>query len=238
MSLAAYTINTSLPGKMSLRSNAISETLASAGLNPSQEQAPLAPASQTSLTSPEPAYIKAVRQPALPEPESLVSSEQQASKELSGAEALPAPQTNIRPEEMTWSTPISYRVTAKDHNLGKIVAAHYPKNKKFGFVAIILANPQITAEDSIYPGQILTLPEINKTNKIIKLNDCLYYLLYNRYSNVSEFNKALSKLKKLQIRCLTRETQHSTAGNLYRIYLGGYEREEDIKEILTLIEGK
>jgi len=238
VSLAAYTIYTILPGKMSLTSNAISETLASDGLNPSREQAPTAPASPKPLTSPEPADIKALSQPALPKPESLVSSEQQASKELSGAEALPARQTNIRPEEMTWSTPISYRVTAKDHNLGKIVAAHYPNNKKFGFVAIILANPQITAEDLIYPGQILTLPEIDKSNNIIKLNDCRYYLLYNRYSNVSEFNKALSKLKKLRIRCLTRETQHSTAGKLYRIYLGGYEREEDIKEILTLIEEK
>jgi type II secretory pathway predicted ATPase ExeA len=236
--LAAYTIYTILPGKMSLASKVISETLATDGLNPAQEQAPTAPDSPTSPTSPEPAYIKAGRQPVLPKPESLPPPEQQASKELSGAEALPAPQTNIRPKKMTRSTPISYRVTAKDHNLRKIVAAHYPKNKKYGFVAIILANPQITAEDLIYSGQIITLPEVNNSNNIIKLNDSKYYLLYNRYSNVSKFNKALSKLKKLKIRYLTRETQHSTAGKIYRIYLGGYETEEDINKILTLVEEK
>lgn len=238
VSVAAYTNYTSLPGKMSLTSKVISETLASDGLNPAGRQAPPAPDSPTPLTSPEPTYIKAVMPPALPKPESPAASEPQASKELSGAEALPAPQTNIRPKEMTRSTSISYRVTAKDHNLGKIAAGHYPKNKKFGFVAIILANPQITAEDLIYPGQILTLPEMNKSNKIIKLNDCRYYLLYKHYSNVSKFNQALSKLKKLKIRYLTRGTQHSTAGKLYRIYLGGYEREEDINKILTLVEKK
>ena len=238
MSLAAYAIYTNFPGKMSMRSSVISETPARAGLNPSQEQAPTAPASPTALTSPEPAEIKAVRQPAPSKPETPVSSEQQASKEPSGAEALSAPQPNIRPEEKTWSTAISYRVTVKDQNLSKIVAAHYPNNEKFGFAAFILANPHITKEDLIYPGQIITLPKVNESNNIIKLDDGRYYILYNRYSDVSEFNKAVSKLKKLRVRSLTRETQHSTAGKIYRIYLGSFEREEDIKETLTVIEGK
>jgi type II secretory pathway predicted ATPase ExeA len=238
ISLAAYAIYTDFPRKMSMKSSVISETPARAGLNPSQMQAPTAPASPTAPTSPEPAEIKAVRQPAPSKPETPASSEQQASKGPSGAEASAPPQPNIRAEEMTWSTPISYRVTVKDHNLGKIVAAHYPNKGKFGFAAIILANPQITKEDLIYPSQILTLPKINENNNIIKLNDGRYYVLYNRYSDVSEFNKAVSKLKKLRIPSLTRETQHSTAGKIYRIYLGGFEREEDIKEILMVIGGK
>jgi type II secretory pathway predicted ATPase ExeA len=236
VSLAAYALYNNLAGKMSLPDNAISETMAHDKPNPLKEQAHLSPDSPTPLTSSEPTDRKAVRQPAPPKPEPLVSSAQQASKEASGSEALLAPQPKISPEEMTWSTSISYRVTAKDHNLSKIVAAHYPNKEKLGFDATILANPQIITEDLIYRGHVLILPEINKSNNIIKLKENQYYSFYNRYSKEYEFNNALSKLQKLKIRCLSRETQSYTVDKSYRIYIGGYESEEDIKEILTLIK--
>jgi type II secretory pathway predicted ATPase ExeA len=136
------------------------------------------------------------------------------------------------------SSSISYRVTAKDQNLRKIVAAHYPNNEKLGFVATILGNPQITTVDLIYRDQLIILPEINGSTNIIKLNNHQYYFFYNRYSTKSKFNKALSKLQKLQIRYLTREIHNSTVNKLYLIYIGGYEKEEEIKGILTMLNKK
>ncbi len=233
--LAAYTIYTRLAGKMSLPSKAISETVVSPGPNSSQEQAPTAPDSPAPLTSPEPADIKAVRQSATPKRELLVSSEQQVSKELSDAEALPATQANIRPGKMTWSTPISYQVTAGDKNLSGIVAKYYPSNRKLGFTAIILANSEITNENLIFPGQNLYLPKMDNIG-VVTLKDNRYYLLYKRYEDVSKVNKTVSNLKEHQIRFLVRETQNPDVGEVYRIFLGGYESEEDLKVAVKMAE--
>lgn len=235
-SLAAYVISTGLPGEMSFRNRETPGTSTRALPSPPQEQAPSPAVSPTPPTPQEQADLKAVRRPAPPKPESLASQKQQASDKPSDAGASPPPPPDIQSEEAVWSTSTSYQVTAGDHSLTKIVAAHYPDNEKFGFVAVILANPQITEENLIYPGQMLLLPKINKNNNIIKLNDNLYYLLYNRYNYVQQLNKTVSMLKGLNIRFVIRQTQQETAGKVYRVYLGGYEREDDLKEALAVIE--
>jgi hypothetical protein len=235
--LAAYTIFTSLAGKMSLTSNAISQTVVSARPNSSQEQAPTAPDSPAPLTAPELADIKAEKQSAGPKLESPVSPEQKVSQELSGAESLPAPQANIRPEKIISSTSTTYRVTAGDKNLYGIVAKHYPFNRKLGFVAIILANSEITNENLVFPGQNLYLPKMNKIG-VVTLKDNRYYLLHKRYDDVSKVNKIVSKLKERQIRFFVRATRHPEAGEVYRIFLGGYEREEDLELAVKMAEEK
>ena len=120
----------------------------------------------------------------------------------------------------------------------KVAAKHYSDNKLIGFAAIILANPQITNEDLIYPGEELFLPNVKAKVKIILLNDTQHYLLYKRYSDISAFNKTVSKLKQRHVRFKYRKTHNITAGNIYRIYLGGYEREDDLLNALTVAEKK
>jgi type II secretory pathway predicted ATPase ExeA len=235
--LTAYTRYTSLAGKMSLRSNAISETFTSPRLNSSREQAPTAPTSPVPLTAPELADIKPVRYAVSAQLESVVASEPQVHKEVSGAETLPSPQATIRPGKMAWSTSTNYRVTAGDKNLFGIVAKHYPFNKKFAFPAIILANPEITDENLIFPGKNLYLPKMNKIG-VITLGDNRYYLLYKRYEDISKVNKAVSNLKEHKIRFLVRETRHPDVGEVYRIFIGGYESEDDLKSAAKMAERK
>ena len=64
---------------------------------------------------------------------------------------------------------------------------------------------------------------------VVTLKDNRYYFLYKRYEDVSKVNKTVSNLKERQIRLLVRETRHPDVGEVYRIFLGGYEREEDLK---------
>ena len=233
--LAAYTIYNSLPLKNSMTRNAISETLGLPRLNPSQEHATTSPDSPMPLTPPELKDAKAVRPSATHKLELPVSPEPQAPKELSAAEALPASQANSRPGKMPRSTSISYRVTAGDKNLSGIVTKHYPYNRKLGFTAIILANPEIAVENMIFPGQNLYLPKMD-TIGVVTLNDNRHYWLYKRYEDVSKVHKTVSNLKKHQISFLVRETQHPDVGKVYRIFLGGYEIEEDLMLAVKIAE--
>ena len=237
-SLVAYVIYTGLPGKMYLRDSETPETLTRTLLCPPQDRAPSPSVSPSPQIFQEQAEFEVLGPPAPPKSESPASQEHKTSNEPSGAAALPPPQPDIQSEDSVWSTSINYQVTAKDHSLNKIIAAHYAGNEKFGFAAVILANPQITEENLIYTGQILLLPKIHKGNNIIKLSDNMHYLFYNRYNNEPLFNKNISMINDFQIRFLIRETQHPTAVKVYWIYLGGYEREDDIKEALRMIERK
>jgi len=146
----------------------------------------------------------------------------------------PAPITEAAEPKVLTST--TYRLTPKDVNLMKVAAKHYPDNKLIGFAAIILANPQITNEDLIFPGEELFLPNVKTKDKIIILNDNQHYLLYKRYSDVSMFKKTVSTLKQRQVRFKYRKTHNITDSNIYRIYLGGYEREDDLMNALTVAE--
>ena len=179
---------------------------------------------------------RAVGQPTLSPPNLQASQKPEAFQPLQEAGAAPAPQPDNKAPEVNPSTPTTYRVTPEDVNLTKIVAKHYPGHKTIGFVAIILANPQITDEGSILPGHELFLPRVNLNGKVIMLNDRQHYLLYNRYSDISAFKKTISQLHQRQVRFQPRETHNIDAGNIYRIYLGGYEREDDLMNALTVAE--
>jgi general secretion pathway protein A len=179
---------------------------------------------------------RAVGQSTLSPPNLQISQKPEAFQPLQEAGAAPGPQPDNKAPEVNPSTPTTYRVTPEDVNLTKIVAKHYPGHKTFGFVAIILANPQITDEGSIFPGQELFLPKINQNGKVIMLNDRQNYLLYNRYSDIYAFNKTISQLHQRQVRFQSRKTHNNDAGNIYRIFLGGYEREDELMNALAVAE--
>jgi type II secretory pathway predicted ATPase ExeA len=194
--------------------------------------------SQTPQIPQEQADSEEARRIAAPQPEPLTPQKQPASEKPTGTGALPVLQQDIQSEGAEWSPLISYQVTAKDTSLIKIIASHYPNSKQAGFTAVILSNPQITKEDLIFAKQTLLLPGLNKNNNIIKLNDNLYYIFYDYFNIISKLNKTTSMLKSLGIKFIVRETQDSLARKVYRIYLGGYENEADLKEALKKTEGK
>jgi type II secretory pathway predicted ATPase ExeA len=159
---------------------------------------------------------------------------QNPSQRLDRAEVSSGSPADIQTVQAEKSASATYRVTP-DKNLYSIVAKHYPFNRKSGFAAIILANPEITSENLIFPGQNLYLPKMDNTGVII-LKDNRYYFLYKRYEDVSKVNKTVSNLKERQCRFLVRETENPDVGEVYRIFLGGYEKEEDLKAAVKMAE--
>lgn len=163
------------------------------------------------------------------------SSPQNRSQTLNRAGVSSAPPADIQTVQPEKSASAPYRVTAADKNLSSLAAKHYPFNRKLGFVAIILANPEITNENILFPGQDLYLPKIDNTGVII-LNDNRYYFLYKRYEDKSKMNKAVSILQERQCRFLVRKTEHPDVGEVCRIFLGGYENEEELKAAVKKAE--
>ena len=163
------------------------------------------------------------------------SSPQNRSQTLDRAGVSSAPPADIQTVQPENSASAPYTVTAADKNLSSIAAKHYPFNRKLGLVAIILANPEITSEDIILTGQDLYLPKMDDTG-VIMLNDNRYYFLYKRYEDISKMNKAVSILQERQCRFLVRKTEHPYVGKVYRIFLGGYEKEEDLKAAIKMAD--
>jgi hypothetical protein len=157
------------------------------------------------------------------------------SQPLNRAEVSSGLPADIQTVQAEKSESATYMVTAADNNLSRIAAKHYPFNRKLGFAAIILANPEITSENLIFPGQNLYLPKMDDIGVII-LKDNRYYFLYNRYGDISKMNKAVSNLKERQCRFLVRKTGQPDIGEVYRIFLGGYEKEEDLKVAIKMAE--
>ena len=133
------------------------------------------------------------------------------------------------------SRPATHQVS-RDDGLLKIAATYYPDNKDLGYDAIILANPGITNEDVIYPGQTIALPRINKSNSIIALDSKGLFKAYGRYYNSSQAEKVGAKLKELQVRYVVRETELPNDVKVYRIFIGGYESKEELQRVLALTE--
>jgi type II secretory pathway predicted ATPase ExeA len=192
-----------------------------------------APASDHDQTGP-----KAFGQPAPSSPNLQASRKPEISQPLPEAGAAPGTQPDHEDAEPKTSSLNTVKVTPENINLTKIAAKYYSDNKAIGFVAIILANPQIKDENLIYAGQELFLPKVEANREIITLNDKQHYLLYNRYSDISLLKNTVSKLNERKVRFLIRETHNIGAGNIYRIFIGGYEREEDLLNALTVAETK
>jgi type II secretory pathway predicted ATPase ExeA len=230
LALAVYGIRNGLAVKSPLPAAGSSATPSKDPPAASTAPTPVAPVTPALTTEPDKTAPDAADQPSLPP---LPPRPSQPRQE---AGATPAPQPNNPTVEPGTPTLTTYRVASEALNLTKIAAKHYTDNKAIGFVAIILANPQITNEDSIILGQELLLPKVNQDNKVITLNDNRYYLLYNRYSDSNFVKKVLSKLSERKVQFQVRETHNIDAMNIYRIFLGGYEREEDLMAALAIAE--
>ena len=155
------------------------------------------------------------------------------SQQLNKIEVSSSSPADIQTVQAGMPVSATYRVNAAD-NLSRIVTKHYPFNKKLGFAAIFLANPEITNENLIISGQYLFLPKIDDTGIILK--DNYYYFLYKQYEDTSKMNKTVSNLQKRQCRFLVRKTEHLNAGEVYFIFVGGYEKEEELKVALKNAE--
>ncbi len=136
-------------------------------------------------------------------------------------------------------SPVLTQLIAKaGENLTRIAARHYPDDKRLGLVAIILANPSITNEDMIYPGQALSLPEVNFTKRTIRLGDNLFYALYGRCTSSESLKKDTSWLTKKKVRFIVTDIKDSKESVLHRIFLGGYDKEGELEEALQSVKTK
>ena len=68
----------------------------------------------------------------------------------------------------------------------------------------MLANPEISNNYLIYAGQVLKLPQLDPTDKIIKLQDNFYYGLYGRYYSDKDFKKHTLWLDKKNVKYLVK----------------------------------
>jgi hypothetical protein len=150
------------------------------------------------------------------------------------AEVAPFPE----PESLAASTQPSQIKIKKGESLARIIAQHYPKNEQIGLVAIILGNPKISKDDSIYVGQVLKLPKVSETDKIIQLDDNLYYIIYGRYYSDVDLKRDSLWLNKKNIRFMVRNTYDSEGNNVHRVILGGYETKDELEKITQIIKNK
>ena len=121
-------------------------------------------------------------------------------------------------------------VVQKGDSLGKFITQYYPGQEKLGLEATILANPAISREDVIYPGQALNLPRIDVSAQVVQLQDQQFYALYASYYSAASWEGDKPWLEKNQVRFLVRETRESTGRVIHRVFLGGYETVSDLKE--------
>jgi len=171
---------------------------------------------------------------AAPEPES--------TREFQPLEFLPraegsagSPQENqASPEEPP--RPQIHRVAPEDGGLLRIVADYYPDKQEIAYNAVILANLEINNEDVIYPGQKLSLPEVDKNNNVITLNNNQHYSIYKQYYTSSQVEQTTARLSEQGIRHVVRETRLPGAGPIYRIFLGGYDSKEELEKARAAAE--
>ncbi len=148
-----------------------------------------------------------------------------------GTKNLPATSTNDVAREKPAADVLPAKVVVqKGDSLGKIITQYYPGQEKFGLEATILANPEISREDVIYPRQALNLPRINISAQVVQLQDQQFYALYGSYYSSASWEGDKPWLEKHQVRFLVRKTQEFTGRVIHRVFLGGYETASDLKE--------
>ena len=158
---------------------------------------------------------------------------QEAPNEVSRA---PAPSHGSSPARVSPAS--TELITQAGDSLSRIVNRHYPDNKKLGLVALILANPELTNENMILPGQALYLPEINSDKETIRLRDKLFYAIYGRYLNSNSLKKDSSWLEKRKVHFVLRDTKDSKRNVVHRVFLGGYETEAELEKALESVNLK
>ncbi len=121
-------------------------------------------------------------------------------------------------------------VANKGESLSKIITRHYPEADRMVLDAMVLANPEIDSDNVIHPGQVINLPRIDFQEKTVQLKDGLLYALYGSYYAAASWKGDKPWLEKNQVRFLVRVTREASGKTIHRIFLGGYERLEDLRE--------
>lgn len=152
-----------------------------------------------------------------------IQGDQVSSPDMAGEGELPS----SRPEE---SVPHTEWVVRSNENLAKIVARHYRDDEQIGLEAVILANPAISNEDFITPGQTLSLPAINHTTGEIELPDKSLYVVYGIYTSAASLTNDLAWLAKRDLRYEVRKTRASNGVTLNHVFLGGYKKSQELQE--------
>ena len=151
----------------------------------------------------------------------------EALKEMDGA---PAPSPRPTPAQVLSAS--AQLITHAGDSLNHIAARDYPENKKLGLVALILANPEITNESKIVPGQTFYLPEISFDKETIRLKDQQFYAIYRRYQTSGSLKKDTSRLQQKNVHFVLRDTKDSKGNVVYRVFLGGYGTEAELETAL------
>ncbi len=136
------------------------------------------------------------------------------------------------PEE---SVPPTKWVVRSNESLTKIVTRHYRDDEQIGLEAVILANPDISDEDFITPGQILSLPKIDHTTGEIELPDKSLYVLYGIYPSAASLANDLAWLAKRDLRYEVREIRGSNGVTLNHVFLGGYQTSQELQAARKLV---
>lgn len=135
------------------------------------------------------------------------------------------------PPETRKSAEATYRVLPDDY-LTKIAAKLFPRQPKIGYVALLLANPDLGESDLLFPGQVLKLPEVNPENGVIKVNGQYFYLWRRFFGETPELSGLREKLEKDGIRLMVKESWPARNKTVYRLFVGGYDSEPELQEAL------
>lgn len=175
---------------------------------------------------------KEAKQEEMPSPGTTPKNEEKVD---SGAPESPS--VSLKPEGETPVTgpPHDFEqlVPRGGETITKIASQRYPEDPRFGIVAIILQNPNITNEDFIKAGGVLHLPKINFENRTIQLKDNLWYALYGLYPSPESAKKIALWFTTKKIKFLVRDIRIGGGNTIKRIFIGGYATEEELTQALN-----
>jgi hypothetical protein len=126
----------------------------------------------------------------------------------------------------------------KGENLFKVISKYYPKHQQIALIAIMLANPAISKDYKVFPGQTITLPQLDPTDNIFKLQDNLYYRFYGRFSSENDLDKSKFWLNEYNIKYLVWNAKESKNKTIHLVIFGGYEHKDDLKIAFQIIKTK
>jgi type II secretory pathway predicted ATPase ExeA/cell division septation protein DedD len=172
-----------------------------------------------------------------PEPQAVPEVEKPTPKAPPGGNAVQAGSSPVEkpPPEPPDFTQVLMK---KGEYLTRIASQQYPGSPRLGLVAIILQNPNITNENNIPSGVELILPKIGSESQAIQLKDHLFYALYGRFSSRKSADRVTAWFKSKNIKFLVRKTQGRAGDLTLRIFLGGYETEGELQNVLASLNPK
>jgi hypothetical protein len=128
-------------------------------------------------------------------------------------------------------------LVSNGEGLSKIIARHYPRGQeRIVLDAVILANPEISRENIILPGQAIKLPKVNFQEQTVQLQDGLLYGLYGSYYSADSWKGDKLWLEKKDVRFLVRVTQEASCRMIQRVFLGGFATLADLRAAQHLLK--